>query len=149
MTTVPELLPHRPRSFTGQRGTSQLFINFKRIFRILILKEMEMKPRGWILLGIGGIVATYVVLNHRLFNYPAVDDDLETVANRTAGWGSKQRMSGTGRNLLGKMKEGFGRVTGDHDLAEEGVADQVTGAVKDTASRAAHVASDFIHDLNR
>lgn len=46
------------------------------------------------------------------------------------------------------MKEGLGRLTGNHDTAEEGVADQVRGAMKDTAGRAAHVASDIIHDFD-
>ncbi|MEO6966146.1 MAG: hypothetical protein ABI076_09665 [Acidobacteriaceae bacterium] len=71
------------------------------------------------------------------------------MTDRTDDWGTKQRIQGAGANLLGKMKEGFGRITGDYDIAEEGVTDQVRGTVKDTAGRAANVASDFIHDLNR
>ena len=108
-----------------------------------------MKPRAWILLGIGAIATAYVVLNRRPSTYPTEYDDLESAANRTANWGSRQRIRGTGRHLIGMIKEGFGRATRDYDLADEGVADQVTGAVKDTAGRAAYVVSDAIHDLNR
>jgi uncharacterized protein YjbJ (UPF0337 family) len=109
-----------------------------------------MKNRGWILCGIAVVAATYIIVNRsRTDEYPADYNDLESAANRAADWGSKQRIQGAVANLLGKLKEGFGRATGDHDVAEEGVADQVRGAVKDTAGRAAHVASDMIHDFNR
>jgi uncharacterized protein YjbJ (UPF0337 family) len=47
------------------------------------------------------------------------------------------------------MKEGFGRIAGDDDLAGEGVGDQVVGAVKDTVGRWGQAAGETVHDLNR
>lgn len=108
-----------------------------------------MKNRGWIFLGVGAVVAAFIALNLRLSTYSTDYDDIESAANDTADWGTRQRITGVGENLFGKMKETYGRVTGDHDVAEDGVLDQITGAAKDTAGRAAHVVSDAIHDLNR
>lgn len=107
-----------------------------------------MKRSLWIPLAIG-VVATYFILDRSRTRYAAESDEWDSAADRTADWGSKQRLTGTGRNLLGRLKEGLGRFTGDPDLADEGVGDQVAGAVKDTAGRAAHVVSDTIRDLNR
>jgi uncharacterized protein YjbJ (UPF0337 family) len=47
------------------------------------------------------------------------------------------------------VKEGFGRATGDDDLAGEGLVDQAVGAVKDGAGKAAQAVGETIHDLNR
>ncbi|MHB1937325.1 MAG: CsbD family protein [Acidobacteriaceae bacterium] len=107
-----------------------------------------MKRQLWIPLALG-IVATYIILDRRAARYAAECDDMEAAANSTAYWGSKQRLAGTGRGLLGRLKEGLGRVTGDDDLAGRGVVDQIAGAVQETAGRAAHGVSDTIRDLNR
>jgi uncharacterized protein YjbJ (UPF0337 family) len=107
------------------------------------------KAFPWILAGIGVGVAAYVVLNQPGPQSATGNDDVEEAAGRTTLWGSKQRLYGTGGNLAGKLKEGVGRITGDDQLADEGVADQVVGAVKDTAGRVAQAAGQTIHDLNR
>jgi uncharacterized protein YjbJ (UPF0337 family) len=107
-----------------------------------------MKRQMWIPLALG-IVATYIILDRRATKYAAEYDDLDDAAHKTAAWGSKQRVAGTGRDLLGRLKEGVGRITGDDDLAGRGVVDQVAGAVQDTAGKAAHAASDAIRDFNR
>lgn len=107
-----------------------------------------MKRQIWIPLALG-IVATYIILDRRAARYAAEYDDMEAAANSTDYWGSKQRIAGTGRGLVGKLKEGLGRVTGDEDLAGRGVVDQVEGAVQDTVGRAAHGVSDTIRELNR
>ena len=107
-----------------------------------------MKRQVWIPLALG-IVATYIILDRRAAKYAAECDDMETAANSTAYWGSKQRVAGAGRGLLGRVKAGLGRVTGDDDLAGRGVVDRVAGAVQDTAGRAAHGVSDTIRELNR
>jgi uncharacterized protein YjbJ (UPF0337 family) len=107
-----------------------------------------MKRHIWIPLAMG-IVAAYVILDRRATRCAAEYDNLETAANKTAEWGSKQRMVGTGRGLLGRVKEGLGRLTGNDDLAGQGVVDQIAGAVQDTSGRAAHAVSDTIRDLNR
>lgn len=108
-----------------------------------------MKALPWILAGVGISLATYVLVNQPGPQYATGSDDIEDAANKTSLWGSKQRLGGTGGGLIGKVKEGFGRATGDEDLAGEGMVDQVTGAVKDTAGKAAHAVGETIHDLNR
>lgn len=107
-----------------------------------------MKRQTWIPLALG-IVATYIFLDRRAARHAAEYDEMESAADRTDLWGSKQRIAGTGRDLLGKVKEGLGRITGDDDLAGRGVVDQVAGAVQDTAGNAANAASDTIRDFNR
>jgi uncharacterized protein YjbJ (UPF0337 family) len=108
-----------------------------------------MKALTWVIAGVGAGVAAYIVLNQPGPRYATGDDDVEYAADRTALWGSKQRLSGTGGSLAGKVKEGIGRVTGNDQLAGEGVADQMAGAVKDTAGMAAQAVGQTIHDLNR
>ena len=108
-----------------------------------------MKTFAWIVAGIGVGIAAYVVLNQPGPQYATGNDDVEEAAGRTTLWGSKHRLYGTGGDLAGKLKEGIGRITGDDQLADEGVADQVVGAVKDTAGRVAQAAGQTIHDLNR
>lgn len=107
-----------------------------------------MKRQTWIPLALG-IVATYIFLDRRAARYAAQYDEIEDAADRTSLWGSKQRAAGMGKDLLGKVKEGIGRITGDDDLAGRGMVDQVAGAAQDTAGKAANVASDAIRDFNR
>jgi uncharacterized protein YjbJ (UPF0337 family) len=106
-----------------------------------------MKGLTWVIAGVGVAIAAYVVLNQPGPQYATGDGDVEYAADRTALWGSKQRLSGTGGRLAGK--EGFGRATGNDQLAGEGAADQLAGAVKDTAGKVAQAAGQTIHDLNR
>ena len=107
-----------------------------------------MRRQVWIPLALG-IVATYIFLDRRATRYAAEYDEWERAADRTDLWGSKQRIAGTGRDLLGKVKEAVGRITGDDDLADRGVADQIAGAIQDTAGKAANAASDTIREFNR
>jgi uncharacterized protein YjbJ (UPF0337 family) len=51
--------------------------------------------------------------------------------------------------LVGKLKEGVGRATGDDELAEEGVGEQIVGSVKGAVGEAAHAVGETIHELNR
>ena len=106
-----------------------------------------MKRQVWIPLALG-IVATYIFLDRRAARYAAEYDELDAAADRTDLWGIKQRIAGTGRDLLGKLKEGVGRITGDDDLAGRGVVDQIAGAAQDAAGKAANAASDTIRDFN-
>jgi uncharacterized protein YjbJ (UPF0337 family) len=108
-----------------------------------------MKALTWIFAGVGVGMVAYIVLNQPGPVYATGDDDVEYAAGRAALWGSKQRLYGRGGDLAGKLKEGVGRATGNDQLADEGVADQLVGAVKDTAGKAAQVAGQTIHDLNR
>jgi uncharacterized protein YjbJ (UPF0337 family) len=108
-----------------------------------------MKAFPWIFVAVSFGVLAYIVLNQPGPQYATGDDDVEYAAGRTTLWGSKQRLAGSGGSLAGKIKEGLGRVTGDDQLANEGAADQLVGAMKDTAGKAAQVAGQTIHDLNR
>jgi uncharacterized protein YjbJ (UPF0337 family) len=104
----------------------------------------------WIVAGIGaGIAATYFLMNQPRLQSDTGYDSLEESAARTFGWGSKARVTGAGRNIVGRMKEGVGRLTGRDDIAGEGVMDQAEGSVRNAAGTVAQAAGETIHDLNR
>jgi uncharacterized protein YjbJ (UPF0337 family) len=120
--------------------------------RIRIQSSLEiyyMKALTWVIAGVGVGVIAYIVLNQPGPEYATGDDDVEYAADRAALWGSKQRIYGAGSGVAGKVKESIGRVTGDDQLAGEGMVDQMAGAVKDTAGRAAQAVGQTVHDLNR
>jgi uncharacterized protein YjbJ (UPF0337 family) len=109
-----------------------------------------MKPLPWIVAGVGaGVALAYVILNQPQPQNATGWNSVEDSADRTFGWGSKNRISGAGRNLFGKMKEGLGRVAGNNDLADEGTADQAIGSIQNAAGRVGQAAGETIHDLNR
>ncbi|HTZ59642.1 MAG TPA: CsbD family protein [Acidobacteriaceae bacterium] len=108
-----------------------------------------MKALTWLIAGVGIGVAAYIVLNQPGPQYATGNDDVEDAADRTALWGSKQRASGAGRGIVGKVKEGLGNVTENDQLAAEGVADQAVGGVKDAAGKVAQAVGQTIHELNR
>jgi uncharacterized protein YjbJ (UPF0337 family) len=109
-----------------------------------------MRALPWILAGMGaGVAIAYVILNQPVPQAETGGDSVENTAGRTFGWGTKTRFSGTGTNLAGKVKEGVGRAVGDPDLADEGVADQAVGTVKNAVGNLAQAAGETIHDLNR
>jgi uncharacterized protein YjbJ (UPF0337 family) len=108
-----------------------------------------MKALTWVIAGVGASIAAYIVLNQPGPRYATGNDDVEYAAGRTTLWGSKQRISGVGGGLAGKLKESIGRATWNEQLAGDGVTDQIAGAVKETAGKAAQAAGQTIHDLNR
>jgi uncharacterized protein YjbJ (UPF0337 family) len=108
-----------------------------------------MKALAWMIAGIGAAIAAYILINQPGPQYATGDDDVEYAAGRATLWGSKQRITGTGSSVAGKLKEGIGRATGDDQLADQGAADQVVGAIKDTAGKVAQATGQTIHDLNR
>ena len=108
-----------------------------------------MKSLPWILAAVGLGVAAYVVINTPGPEYATGNDTLEGAARKTYAWGSKNRITGTGTNLGGKLKEGIGNLTGNSDLANEGVVDQVAGTLKDAAGSVAQAAGQTIHEFNR
>lgn len=106
-----------------------------------------MKALPWIIAGVAFGAAAYYIATAPEPRY--ADRDVEDAANQSSLWGGKQRVKGTGGNLVGKAKEGFGRATGNDDLAAEGVGDQIVGGVKDAAGKVAGAVGDTLHDLNR
>ena len=109
-----------------------------------------MKPINWILCGMAfGAAAAIIILYEPGIEHETGSGNLEDAANQAWRWGTKKRFAGTADRLAGRAKETVGRVTGDDDLAGEGVLDQAAGAVKDTAGRWGHAVGETIHDLNR
>lgn len=109
-----------------------------------------MKSLPWIMAGVGaGIAATYLMMNQPRMQSASGYDSVEEGAARTFGWGSKARLTGMGRNVAGKVKEGLGRMTGNSDMESEGIGDQAIGSVKDATGTVAQAAGKTIHDLNR
>jgi uncharacterized protein YjbJ (UPF0337 family) len=108
-----------------------------------------MKALPWILAGTALGVAAYIVINTPGPEYATGNDTLEAAARRTAQAGSKARIRGVGGKFVGKAKEAFGNATGNPDLADEGVGDQVIGSLKDAAGSVAQAAGQTLHDLNR
>jgi uncharacterized protein YjbJ (UPF0337 family) len=108
-----------------------------------------MKGLPWIIAGVGiGLALTYLVMNEPERQSETGWDSVENAADRTWRWGSKSRFSGATTNVAGKLKESVGRIIGDDDLTDQGVADQGVGTVKDAAGKLAHAAGATIHDLN-
>ena len=54
----------------------------------------------------------------------------------------ENRITGTARNLGGKVEEGVGRVTGDANTQVRGIADQAAGAAQDLYGQARDTAAD-------
>ena len=96
-----------------------------------------------------GFVAYVILTNNDLNGRLQTSSDVDEAGNQIGQWGTKQRLTGTGNQLGGKLKQGFGELTGDEQTETSGIVDQVTGSVKDAAGQAAHAVEDTIHDLNR
>ena len=108
-----------------------------------------MKSLPWILAAVGLGVAAYVVMTTPGPEYATGNDSIEDAARRTSAWGSKNQITGAGTNFRGKLKEGIGNLTGNPDLANEGVVDQVSGSLKGAAGSVAQAAGQTIHEFNR
>lgn len=108
-----------------------------------------MKTFAWLVAGIGIGLVVYLVANAPEPEYATGSDNLEKTARNVFGWGAKQRATGLGGNIAGRVKEGLGNLTGDADLANSGVADQVEGDVHEGVGKFAQAAGQTLHDLNR
>jgi uncharacterized protein YjbJ (UPF0337 family) len=108
-----------------------------------------MKALPWIIAIVGVGAAAYVVLNTPGPEYATGNDDIEGAARSTSQWGSKSRLRGAGGKFVGKAKEAFGNATGNPDLADEGVGDQIVGSVKDAVGSVAQAAGQTLHEFNR
>ena len=102
----------------------------------------------WILGGATLAVAAYVVMNQQLgLTVPA--NGVDEAGNNLGAWGTKQRGYGIGGQLKGKFEQGAANLTGDPNLADEGVLDEAAGAVKNAAGKVAQSVAGTIHDLNK
>lgn len=102
----------------------------------------------WILGAATLAVAAYVVMNQQL-GPVASADGVEDAASALGGWGTKQRVTGTGGQLKGKVEQGAGDLLGNSGLSNQGAFDQAAGAVKDAAGKAAGAVSDTVRKLNQ
>ena len=100
-----------------------------------------------------GAAAIYLYFNAPVSpRRTGLDDASDAIGNaaaRATTWGAGQRVSGSGTQVLGKVKQSIGEATGNDQLANEGVFDQAKGVVKDAAGQAAHAAVDAVRELNR
>ena len=101
----------------------------------------------WLIGGTGLALAVFAILNSPDF-VPA-GDGVERAAGKLLGWGSKQRATGTGGKLIGKVEALVGDVSGNPDTQDKGTFDQATGALKDAAGQAAEALGNTLHDLNK
>jgi uncharacterized protein YjbJ (UPF0337 family) len=60
----------------------------------------------------------------------------------------ENRLSGTARNIGGKVEEGFGRVTGDTESQIKGKFNQAAGAAQDLYGQTADAARDTAANLD-
>lgn len=91
-------------------------------------------------------VTAYVFLSETANERMVPADGLDEFGERAGVWGTGKRVAGTGGVLGGKLKQGFGKVTGDEQLQGEGMIDEGVGRVKDAAGQVAHAVSDAISD---
>ena len=101
-----------------------------------------MKALPWIITAAAVAGVIYVVGKNPSDQYAGSKGDLEDAADKAGNWGTKQRVEGTGGGLVGKVKEGAGKLTGDDQLQGEGKLDQAVGAIKDTVGKAAQSISN-------
>lgn len=110
---------------------------------------MKTKTLPWIMAAVGTGVAAYFWMKQPGMQHATGSDSVEGAAGQTSFWGSKQRVKGLGASLLGKVKQGLGRATGNDSLAGEGLVDRAGGSVIDALGTTAQAAGKTLHDLNR
>lgn len=108
-----------------------------------------LKTISIVAMGAGLAAAIYVLKNLPAPQHATGSGDIEDAARNTSAWGSKQRLGGKGRGLVGSLKEGIGRATGNKSLQDEGAVDHIGGAVQDAAGQLAQAAGQTLHDFNR
>lgn len=102
----------------------------------------------WVLGAVTLGVAAYVVMNQPLGQL-ATTDDVEDTASGIEGWGTRQRVVGTGGQLKGNLKQGAGDLLGNDKLKTEGAFDQAAGAVQDAAGKAAGAVANTVRKLSQ
>lgn len=108
-----------------------------------------MKTALWLAAGASIGMLAYIIFNQPGRQTVTGSDDVEDVARKASLWGSKQRITGKGVNLAGRVKETVGAAIGSDELADRGVTEQVAGAGKDAAGNVAQAVGETIHELNR
>ena len=102
----------------------------------------------WILGGATLAVAVYVVMSQQL-GVAAPVDGVDEAGNNVGAWGTKQRAFGLGGQAKGKVEQFASNVTGDSDMANQGVWDEAKCAFKYAVCKAAQAVGSTIHELNK
>lgn len=102
----------------------------------------------WIIGGATLAAAVYVVMNQSVGPL-APADGVEDTAARLGAWGTKQRVTGAGGQVLGRVEQGAANLAGNPDLADQGVFDEAAGAMKNAAGKAAQAVGSTIHEINK
>jgi uncharacterized protein YjbJ (UPF0337 family) len=112
-----------------------------------------MRAFPWVMAGMGiGAGLTIMLINE--YNeaeakYAIAHDGVEGAARKTFGWGTKNRVAGTAESLMGSVKEGVGRFTGDDRMAVEGSAEQAAGSLREAAGTVGQAVGETVLVLNR
>lgn len=100
----------------------------------------------WLLGGTALAVAVFAILNEPdLLSADGVD----RFAAKVGTWGTKQRAAGAGGNILGKVEQFAGNLTGNRDASDQGTLDQASGAARNAVGQVAEAAGKTISDLNK
>lgn len=100
----------------------------------------------WLLGGTALALAVFAILNEpELLSADGVD----RLAGKVGTWGTKQRAAGAGGNILGKVEEFAGNLTGSTNTADQGTLDQAAGSARNAVGQVAEAAGKTISDLNK
>jgi uncharacterized protein YjbJ (UPF0337 family) len=72
-----------------------------------------------------------------------------TCVNQEMEMVDENRVEGSAKNIGGKIKEGFGKLTGDSKTETEGKADQVEGKVQNTVGGIKDTVKDAFSDRKK
>lgn len=107
-----------------------------------------MKVLPWLIATAGLGAAVYLVMKEPVYPDVAANDTVDNLAAGASRWGVTQRVSGATRRVAGAAKETLGVAVGNDQVADQGVADQIGGALQNAAGKVAQGAGEVAHELN-
>jgi uncharacterized protein YjbJ (UPF0337 family) len=110
-----------------------------------------MRALPWMIAGVGiGVGVTLLMkLNEPEPDYATGSEGVERAAAKSFGWGTRKRAEGKVGSVVGAVKEGVGRFTGDTKMEGEGAVERAAGEVKEAAGEVGQAVGQTIHDLNQ
>lgn len=103
----------------------------------------------WLLGGATLATAVYLLIMNESVGLTAPADGVEGAAARLGAWGAKQRVTGAGGQVFGRVEQGAANLTGNPDLGDQGAFDEAAGVVKNAAGKVAQAAGSTLHNLNK